>query len=461
MKNFQVANPFDAEILASLPFNTLAQAERAIEKASQLSRATPLGLPLQDRLKILENLEKILCEDQEKISRQICLEGGKPLKDARAETLRGIEGVRIAQRTLAQCAGTVVPLNSQNATLKKTGFTRIIPKGPILGIGAFNHPFNISVHLIIPAIAAGCPVLIKPSLLTPLSCKFLCEALLEAGLPEGWCQLLLLEDHDCEILTKDSRIRHLNFVGSSAVGWKLRKGLAPGVTCNLEHGGSAPALVDESANLELAAAGLTRAAFYHAGQVCISAQRVYVLEKVYENFKALFLEKRAKLTTANPILESTDVGPLITEAAALRVKMKISDAIAGGAKVLCGNAWTQPNMLEPTILEGTAHHSLAIQEEIFGPVVNIISVKELQHGIALANDVPFSFHASIFTESLASAWLAAEKLEGTCVLINEHPAFRIDSMPFGGQKDSGQGVSGIPYSMRECSYEKLVMFSHT
>lgn len=331
-------------------------------------------------------------------------------------------------------------------------------RGVVLAISAFNHPFNLIVHQVITAIASGCPVLVKPAPTTPLSCRSVVEMLAEAGLPEGWCHFLLTDNEVTGKLVSDPRVSFMTFIGSAKVGWYLRSRLAPGAACVLEHGGVAPVIVDATADIDDSLPLVTRGAFYHAGQVCVSVQRVYLHSDIAEEFIGKFVSAVGELKTGDPLDASTDVGPLIGRDEVERVDTWVQEAIAGGAELLCGGHELSATTYAPTVLLNPSLDARVSTEEVFGPVVALYTYEELDDAIARANAPDVFFQAAIFTRDLDTALSASRRLNGMAVMVNDHSAFRVDWMPFGGHGPSGLGLGGIGYTMRDMTLERMVVF---
>jgi acyl-CoA reductase-like NAD-dependent aldehyde dehydrogenase len=306
----------------------------------------------------------------------------------------------------------------------------------------------------------GCPVIIKPSQQTPLCCIELVKLMHEAGLPESWCQTFITEDTPlAERLATDPRVAFLSFIGSARVGWYLRTKIAPGTRCALEHGGAAPVIVDKSAALDSAVASIVKGGYYHAGQVCVSVQRIFVHQSIAEDFEQRLFAQVKKLRVGDPLSPNTDVGPLIHPRETERVQTWVDEAVKGGARLLGGGRHSNTTLL-PSVLVNPPSTAKVSQLEIFGPVTCVYPFSDMDHAIEIANGLPFAFQASIFTAELAPALHAAQRLEAAAVLINDHTAFRTDWMPFAGHRQSGYGTGGIPYSMKEMTHDKLVVFRH-
>ncbi len=455
MKNIKILNPFDQSPIGSLP---LVDEERALEVLSQsfsLYKNRKTWLSKERRIEILEKAALLIEQRHQQLALEATQEGGKPLKDSLIEITRAVDGIRVAIKEMSHLHGTEIPMDISASSAKRMAYTRRDPRGVVIAISAFNHPFNLIVHQVIPAIAAGCPVIVKPAVTTPLSCKNLVEILYESGLPQDWCQMILCENDVAEKLVSDPRISFLTFIGSAKVGWYLRSKLPPGATCALEHGGAAPAIVDDSANLENATPLLLKGGFYHAGQVCVSVQRIIIHENIYEELSQKLVKATKLLKTGDPSLKETEVGPLILPRELDRIHTWVEEAVKNGAKLLCGGKKISSTCYEPTVLENPSPESAVSQKEIFGPVVCLYKYKNLDEAIELANSVDYAFQASIFTERLGTAFKAVENLEGLTVMVNDHTAFRVDWMPFGGYKQSGLGTGGIGHTLKDMTIEKM------
>lgn len=457
-QTFDVRRAFDEAHLQTLASTTEREAFAALETAHRLHRDRAGWLDAPTRIQILRRFAALVEGQAETLARQAAAEGGKPLKDSRVEIARAINGVEVARGEIGQLHGTEIPMGLTASSAHRFAHTYREPRGVVLAISAFNHPFNLIIHQVITAVAAGCPVLVKPALTTPLSCKSVVELLGEAGLPDGWCQLLLTNNSVSEKLVGDPRVSFLTFIGSARVGWCLRSKLAPGAACALEHGGVAPVIVDATAEIDESLPLLTRGGFYHAGQVCVSVQRIYLHRDIAEAFTGKFIAAVGELKTGDPLDERTDVGPLISRREGERVHAWVQEAIAGGAELLCGGRRVSETTYEPTVLRNPPAEARVSQEEIFGPVVALYTYDDLDEAIDRANAPNVFFQASIFTRDLETALLASRRLNGMAVMVNDHSAFRVDWMPFGGHGPSGLGLGGIGYTMRDMSLERMVVF---
>lgn len=452
-----VYSAYDETLLESLPFTPEEEIERFLAQASRLHERRA-WLAIHERRAILERLVPLLEANCEELARGIAQEGGKPLIDARIEAQRAAEGVRVALAQLWTRGGREVPLGLTPSSTGRWAVTHWEPRGPVLGISAFNHPLNLIVHQVIPAVASGCPVLIKPASTTPLSCRALLNLLSQAGLPPEWAQMVLLSSDAASRLVQDPRLRFFSFIGSAEVGFQLQRSLAPGVSAALEHGGVAPVLVDETADLDRTIPALLKGAYYHAGQVCVSVQRIYVARKIYAEFRDRWVAAAQALHVGDPCEEQTEVGPLIQPKEVERVDSWVQEAVQAGAQLLCGGERLSRTTYAPTALAEPPEQVRVSQKEIFGPVVALYPFASREDAVRRANALPSYFQAAVFAQDLDVALELSRKLNGTTVLVNDHTAFRVDWMPFGGVGPSGLSRGGIPESMQDMSLERLVVF---
>jgi len=341
----------------------------------------------------------------------------------------------------------------------RMAFTSREPIGPVVAVSAFNHPLNLIVHQVAPAVAVGCPVIVKPADDTPLSARAFVEILIEAGLPGEWCAFFPCDIPTAEKLVTDPRVAFFYFIGSSKVGWMLRSKLAPGTRCALEHGGAAPVIVDESADIEAMIPFLAKGGFYHAGQVCVSVQRVFVPRATARSVAEKLADKAARLVVGNAVEETTDVGPLIRPSEVLRVADWVDEAAREGGAILCGGESVGETAYRPTVVFDPPNHVRLSKQEIFGPVVAVYGYEDLDDAIAKANALPFAFQAAGFTRRLDVATKLIQSLDATAVMINDHTAFRVDWMPFAGRRQSGYGTGGIGYTMHDMTQDKMAVIN--
>jgi acyl-CoA reductase-like NAD-dependent aldehyde dehydrogenase len=439
-----------------VPLTGQDDVERALDTAHRLFRNRGGWLPRRRRIEILKATASLMEREAEELALKAAQEGGKPLADSRVEVARAIDGVHTCCELLRGDGGHVVPMDINAASAGRISFTQTEPIGVVVALSAFNHPLNLIVHQVAPAIAAGCPVIVKPASATPLSCFRFVAILHEAGLPEEWCRALALDSNDlASALAADPRVGFLSFIGSARVGWSLRSRLAPGTRCALEHGGAAPVVVAADADLDHAVATLAKGGFYHAGQVCVSVQRVFAHASIAAELARRLAERASALKVGDPTSLETEVGPLIRAGEVERVHAWVEEAVTGGGTLICGGQPLSPTCYAPTVvLEPPADCRLS-REEVFGPVVAVYAYEELDEACTRANALPWAFQAAVFTRDYATAMRAYRGLDASAVMLNDHTAFRVDWMPFAGLRQSGLGVGGIPYTFREMQVEKL------
>jgi acyl-CoA reductase-like NAD-dependent aldehyde dehydrogenase len=453
----KVTSPYDFKVIQEIPLDGKAEVEKALETAHHLFTDRSKWLPAYTRIDILERVSEIMKNRVEELTKIAAEEGGKPYMDSKVEVMRAINGVKIAIEQIGQLKGEQIPMGHTKSSENRLAFTIREPIGVVASISAFNHPLNLIIHQTVTAIAAGCPVIVKPARSTPLSCLAFDGILKEAGLPEGWCQTIVCNNADSELLVTDKRVSYFSFIGSSKVGWYLKSKLAPGTACAMEHGGAAPVIVEADADIENMLPALLKAGFYHAGQVCVSAQRIFVHEDITESVARELAAMADKLIVGDPLDPETEVGPLILPGEVDRIEMWVNEAVKQGAELLCGGHRISDSCYEPTVLLNPTDNALVSTQEIFGPVVCIYSYTDRNEAIKRANALPFIFQAAVFTKNIDVALDTVNKLNATAVMVNDHTAFRVDWMPFGGRSESGIGTGGIPYSIHEMTAEKLVV----
>ncbi|MBT8076960.1 MAG: aldehyde dehydrogenase family protein [Gammaproteobacteria bacterium] len=454
----EVRAPFDGEIIATLDAADTDVVENALATAHRLFRDRSRWLSKHARIEILSRAAEIMQQQAPVLARLAAQEGGKPLADSRVEVARAIDGVRSCVECLRTHAGREIPMGLSADSAGRRAFTHHEPIGPVVAISAFNHPLNLIVHQVAPAIAAGNPVIVKPAEDTPLSCYRFVQILQEAGLPQGWCQALVVRDVNLATqLVTDPRVAFLSFIGSSKVGWMLRSKLSAGTRCALEHGGAAPVVVDSDADIDDAIPLLTKGGFYHAGQVCVSVQRIFCHEDIADDVAARLAYVAEHLHVGDPLFETTDVGPLIRPREVNRVHDWVLEARRAGAQVLTGGNTLADSCYSPTVLFNPPDHTSVSRREIFGPVVCVYACSDMEDAIRRANSLPYAFQASVFTRNLDFALDASAKLAASAVMVNDHTAFRTDWMPFAGLRESGLGTGGIPYTFRDMQVEKMTV----
>jgi acyl-CoA reductase-like NAD-dependent aldehyde dehydrogenase len=456
-KTITVHAPYDRHAIEEIPLQSADELDRWLADARETFEDRRRWMPPHTRIDILERIARLMQENQEDLVRTAAEEGGKPYTDSLVEVKRAIQGVHGAIHAMHEQSGREIPMGLTPASVNRLAFTHPEPIGVIASISAFNHPINLIVHQTIPAIAVGAPVIIKPALKTPRTCLRMMQLYREAGLAEVWCRALVCNDDLSEKFATDARISYLSFIGSAAVGWMLRSKLAPGARAALEHGGIAPVLVEPDADIDDMAPGLAKGGFYHAGQVCVSVQRVFAHEDVAEKVAEAVRAQADQMRVGDPLDPKSDVGPLITPENVERVGTWVKEAVEAGARLLCGGEALSETCYKPTVLLDPPADAKVSRMEIFGPVVCVYSVADRNEAIRRANETPFHFQASVFTRDVDAAFDAAQRLDATAVMINDHTAFRVDWMPFGGRDHSGLGLGGIPYTMHEMTRTKMMV----
>jgi len=454
----KIVFPYNQSLVKELPLINKNEVENILNTAQKLFNDQSNWIPAYKRIEILEKAASIMNERSEELIKTAISEGGKPYKDSKAEILRAIKGVKLAAEHISQIKGEQIPMGLTEAAVNRIAFTTKEPIGVVVAVSAFNHPLNLAVHQIATAVAAGCPIIFKPSSNTPLSGLALAAILKEAGLPEGWLQVVLCDNETAELLVTDQRVHFFSFIGSAKVGWSLKSKLPPGTRCALEHGGAAPVIVESDADFSEMIPDLVKGGFYHAGQVCVSVQKIYVNQEICDRFVEQFAEATKKLIVGNPFDEATDVGSLITPKEVNRVEEWVNEAIEAGAQLITGGKRISDTCFEPTVLFNPSEEVKVSTNEIFGPVVCIYPFTNREEAIKKANALEVHFQAAVFTKNLDIALETSKKLNATAVMINDNTAFRVDWMPFGGRDSSGLGMGGISYTINDMIREKMFVF---
>src|SRR5215203_1054769 len=397
----RVVQAFDRSLITEVAADDGDALERKLEAAAKAMRNRDGWLKPHQRGAVLQRAASLMEGRQQPFATLIAREGGKPISDAAVEVTRAIDGLRNAAEALRSFAGREIPMGLTPASDRRWAFTTKEPIGVVAAISAFNHPLNLVVHQVAPAIAAGCPVIVKPAPATPLSCLEFVKLVREAGLDEAWCQTFITADNAlAERLATDSRIAFLTFIGSARVGWHLYSRLYPGTRCALEHGGAAPVIVDRSANLDAVIEPIVKGGYYHAGQVCVSTQRIFVHRDMFGEFVERLTERVARLRVGDPLLNETEVGPLIDPRETSRVASWLEEATSGGAHLFGGVRYSETTLMPAVVVEPPADAKVS-RLEIFGPVTSVYGFTELDRAIDMANSLPFAFQASIFSTEIA------------------------------------------------------------
>ncbi|MGE5735071.1 MAG: aldehyde dehydrogenase family protein, partial [Acidobacteriota bacterium] len=404
----EIRAPYDDAVIAQVFQGTRADAELAIASAVK-AFGTTRRLPAFERQRVLRRVAQSISQQKDEFSRTLAQEAGKPIKAARTEVDRAVFTFNVAAEESTRIYGEYLPLDWQEYTVGRWGIVRRFPLGPIAGITPFNFPLNLVAHKVAPAIAAGCPLVLKPAPQTPLCSILLAEAVQQAGWPDGGLNVIPLSNEDAGLLVSDDRLKMISFTGSAAVGWAIKRNAGKKKVI-LELGGNAALIVHSDADLPFAAERCVAGAFAYAGQTCISVQRVLVERSVYGKFVDLLIAGASKLRVGDPMEESTDVGPLIRESDAIRAADWIQEAVRGGARLLCGGQRKGP-LLEPTVLTGTRTDMKVNCQEIFAPVVTVEPYDDFDKAIRQVNNSAYGLQAGIFTRDAKLMFTAYEELE--------------------------------------------------
>jgi acyl-CoA reductase-like NAD-dependent aldehyde dehydrogenase len=450
----EVRAPADQSLLARVMQPCREHVEAAIRAAARAFEVTR-RLGAYERQRVLRAVAEGIAARREEFARTLALEAGKPIKTARGEVDRAVFTFTVAAEESTRIYGEWLPMDVQAATAGRWAIVRRFPVGAIATITPFNFPLNLVAHKWAPAIAAGCTIVHKPAPQTPLCSLLLAELVQEAGWPAGGLNVLPVAVADAEPMVTDDRVKMLSFTGSAAVGWELKK-RAGKKRVALELGGNAGVIVHADADLDFAAERCTAGGFTYAGQTCISVQRIFVECRVFEKFLAALVARVQKLKLGDPLDEATDVGPMISEAAARRAEEWVSEAVAAGACRVCGGK-RQGALLEPTVLTGTRPDQRVNCEEVFGPVVTVEPYDDFAEALRRVNDSPYGLQAGVFTRDAKLMFTAFEELAVGGVMAGEVPTFRIDHMPYGGVKDSGLGREGLKYAIEEMTERKILV----
>jgi acyl-CoA reductase-like NAD-dependent aldehyde dehydrogenase len=448
----EVRSPYSGEVVGRIAKGGAAETRRALDAAAA-ALASPL--PAHERARILDATAQLLGERQEEAAQLISAESGKPLKAARVEAQRAVSTYTFAAVEARKLSGETVPMDASAAGAGKLAFTMRLPIGVIGAISPFNFPLNLVAHKIAPALAAGCPVVLKPASTTPLSALFLADLEEEAGLPPGWLNVVSGSASAIgDEIVGDDRVKLITFTGSGGVGWDLAA-RAPQKRVKLELGNATPAIVCADAPADTASK-LAANAFSFAGQSCISVQRIFVLADAWDSFIAAFVPKVEALKIGDPGDPDTDVGPVISDGDHERILEWIGET---KGNVLTGGETTEDGLIRPTVIANPAPTDKVQCEEVFGPVVTVTRVASLDEAIEQANATRYGLQAAIFSNDLPTCLEAAQRLEFGGVIVNEAPTFRADQMPYGGVKASGNTKEGPAWAVREMTEERLVVLS--
>ena len=453
-EDLEVTNKYNGETAFRVALADEASISEAIRLACDAEEKMKQLRPFERR-DILEHCVKRFEEKFEELAESLCIEAGKPIKDSRGEVKRLITTFKVAAEEATRIGGDVLNLEISKESKGYRGFTKKVPIGVCSFISPFNFPLNLTAHKIAPAIAAGCPFILKPASRTPIGALMIGEILAETELPKGAFSILPCKREDAGAFTTDERLKLLSFTGSPDIGWEL-KSKAGKKKVILELGGNAACIVDEGTDIEKAVDRIITGAFYQSGQSCISVQRIIIHESIYGEFKEALIQKTKKLKMGNPLDDDTFIGPVISKSDGDRLKEWIQEALDSGAKVLCGGE-REGSMVEATLLEDVSKDCRVYKEEAFGPVAVLSKFDDFDEAIKEVNNSRYGLQVGIFTHHISKAMQAWDDIVVGGVVIGDVPSWRVDNMPYGGVKDSGLGREGLRYSIEDMTEERLLI----
>ena len=452
--SLEVTNKFTGKVATRVPLVDAATIDQAIALAEK-ARAPMAAMPAYARQQVLQHCVTRFTERADELAMALCIEAGKPIKDSRGEVIRLIDTFRIAAEESVRLGGEVLPMDITPRAKGYTGMYKRVPIGPCSFISPFNFPLNLAAHKVAPALAVGCPFVLKPASLTPIGALIIGEVLAETELPPGAFSILPCRRDGADLFTTDPRFKLLSFTGSPVVGWDL-KARAGKKKVVLELGGNAACIVDEDAHVDDAVDRIIFGAFYQSGQSCIKAQRILIHQALYPRVRDALVARTRALKSGDPQLEDTFIGPMISEAEAKRLDGWVQEAVQAGATLLCGGKRTG-NMLEATLLENVPPTCKVVAQEAFGPVTVLSTFQHFDQAVEEVNRSSFGLQAGVFTRDIYKIQHAWDTLEVGGVLINEVPSWRVDHMPYGGVKDSGLGREGIRFAMEDMTEIRLLV----
>lgn len=450
----EVRSPYDGSVVGAVPACTTEDLDRAIAVAVARHRAGPP--PAFERAEVLDRAAALLTERLDEFAQSISAESAKPISTARIEAQRAVDTLRFSAAEARTFTGEMVPLDASSAGVGKLGFTKRVPIGVIGAISPFNFPLNLVCHKIAPAVAAGCPVVLKPASSTPLTALRIARLFEEAGLPAGWLNVVTCSGRVANHMVLHPDVAMITFTGSPEVGWGIRAD-APRKRVSLELGNNAPVIIEPDGDWESAASKIAVGGYAFAGQTCISVQRVYVHRSLHDGFLDALAREVAALKVGDPADPATQVSALIDPGETDRVASWVGEATAQGADLVVGGTRTDHDVLVPTLLDGVRPDMAVCRNEVFGPVVGVASYDTFDEALALANDTRYGLQAAVFTRDIGNALKAADTLDFGGVLVNELPSWRADQQPYGGVRDSGNTREGPPYTVQEMTERRMIV----
>ena len=451
----EVHSPYDGRLVGIVPSCSAEEIDRAVAVGAARHRSGPL--PAHQRAGILDRAAVLLTERNEEFAQSISAESAKPIATARVEAARAVDTLRFSAAVARTLTGETIPLDASPAGENKLGYVKRVPVGVVAGVSPFNFPLNLVCHKIAPAVAASCPVVLKPASSTPLTALKIAALFHEAGLPPGWLNVVTCPGSVADHLVTHPDIAMVTFTGSPEVGWGIRARAAR-IRVSLELGNNAPVIIEPDGDWEGAAAKIAIAGYSFAGQSCISVQRVYAHSSIHDRFVDALAERVSALRVGDPADPDTQVSALITAKETERVRTWIDEADRDGARVVVGGNVGDDGVLVPTLLDGVTHDMQISRSEVFGPVVGVAAYDDVEDAFARANDSRYGLQAGLFTSNLGTALRAADVLDYGGVIVNEVPTWRADQMPYGGVRDSGNTREGPAYAVQEMTERRLVVF---
>jgi glyceraldehyde-3-phosphate dehydrogenase (NADP+) len=453
-RRLEVRNPFDDSLVGVTSFASDSDLDDAIDAAEDAFHVMR-AMPTYERAGALAKLASLLDARQEEIAVLITKEAGKALRDARTEAARGVFTVQVAAEEAKRIGGELIPLDLMASSKGRFGITRRVPIGPIAGISPFNFPLNLALHKVAPAIASGNPIVLKPPTRDPLTMLSVASMIDELGLPSGAVSIMPMDREVGDRLVTDERFKLLSFTGSPDVGWEMKR-RAGKKKVVLELGGNAGVAIDKDADIDFAVSRVRTGAFAYAGQVCISVQRVYVHEAVFDTFCDKLVAAVRTIKRGDPLDPETEIGPMIDDKAARRIDEWVQAAVREGATLLTGGR-ADGRFYEPTVIVNASRESFVCSREAFAPIVTVFPVKDWDAALDQVNDSVFGLQAGVFTSSLEHALQAFDRLDVGGVILNDIPVYRIDHMPYGGVKDSGLSREGLRYAIEDMTETRLMV----
>ncbi len=456
-ETMEVTNPYNGDIVGTVYRPSAQHVEEAVQSANRAFEKTR-KLPSYQRSEILKKAAAEIDKRKEELAKILCQEAGKAIRHARGEVTRAVSTLTIASEEANRVLGETVPLDITPAAGDRLGIVRRFPIGPIVGISPFNFPLNLVCHKVAPALASGNTITVKPASATPLSSLMLGEILVNAGALPGSYNVLPCAASLAETMVTDPRFKMVTFTGSAEVGWGLKSKAGKKRTC-LELGGNAAVIVEPDADLDFALQRCILGGYAYAGQICISVQRIFIHQKIFDDFVDAFVKGVRAMKVGDPMLEETDVGPMIDEPSAIQTENWVKEAISQGAKLLTGGK-RDGTMVEPTVLVNVPRKAKVACQEVFAPVVVLDSYKTFEKALNKVNDSVFGLQAGVFTQDIEKAFKAFNEIDVGGVIVNDIPTYRVDHMPYGGVKDSGFGREGVKYAIEEMTELKIMVVNH-